>query len=595
LNRRELLGSAAAAVVAAAISRTSIPALAAVSAAPSTSPSSPSSRLKLRTFEYADVALTAGPLKQQYDHALDIFLNLDEDRALKVYRQCAGLPSPGLDMGGWYDPGAFAPGHALGQWISALSRFAGAGSAQAGEKVHRLVDGFAATLGAGRAFYDGHRFPSYVYDKHVIGLTDAFRYAGVERAADILRKTTDIALPFLPEKALTRAEQRERPHKDISYTWDESYTIAENLFIAHDVFGDERYLQMARRYLHDLPYFDRLARGEPAMVGEHAYSHVNALGSAAMAYIVLGKPKHLAAIKNAWDMIVRDQQYASGGWGPNEEFVKPGEGKLFESLHTTHKHFETPCGTYATFKHARYLQQITGDGSYGDGLERILYNGILAAKAISADGSTFYYSDYAQGAHKTYHPDKWPCCSGTYPQAVVDYLVNAYFHDDRDLYVNLYVPSTLHWKRDASADVRISQETNYPDAEQIVLRIDPSAASEFAVHLRIPGFCASRPKLGISVNGRPVEILLRDGFAAVMRRWQAGDTLELSLPLHDRIEPIDAQHPNTVALMRGPLMLVGVPRRPLLDTTSRPVRADFRFVPFYKINDEPYTTYFTQD
>ena len=146
------------------------------------------------------------------------------------------------------------------------------------------------------------------------------------------------------------------------------------------------------------------------MVGQHAYSHVNALGSAAMAYISLGSEKHLAAIRNAWDMLVKDQQYSSGGWGPRERFVEPGKGLLFASLTTTHNHFETPCGTYAMFKPARYLIQITADGKYGDGLERILYNGILAAKRIQPDGSTFYYSDYSPNTHKGFHPQKWPCC-----------------------------------------------------------------------------------------------------------------------------------------------------------------------------------------
>src|SRR3954463_10061916 len=134
MTRRELLEMAAAALAAGALGADASPA-----AEPATSQSS-ASRLKLRTFGYADVKLTAGPLKQQFDHALDVYLKLDEDRVLKVYRESAGMPAPGEPMGGWYDPGAFARGPALGQWMSALSRFAAAGSADAAAKVGRLVD-----------------------------------------------------------------------------------------------------------------------------------------------------------------------------------------------------------------------------------------------------------------------------------------------------------------------------------------------------------------------------------------------------------------------------------------------------------------------
>ena len=66
--------------------------------------------------------LTGGPLKAQYDWVHAHFLSLDNDRLLKVYRQRAGLPAPGEDMGGWYDADGFVPGHTIGQYISGLSR-----------------------------------------------------------------------------------------------------------------------------------------------------------------------------------------------------------------------------------------------------------------------------------------------------------------------------------------------------------------------------------------------------------------------------------------------------------------------------------------
>jgi uncharacterized protein len=102
----------------------------------------------LREFPYGAVTLTGGPLKQQYDRIHASYLALDNDRLLKVYRQRAGIPAPGPDMGGWYDIDGFVPGHSLGQYISGVARIGAAtGDPACATKVRELVLGFATTLG----------------------------------------------------------------------------------------------------------------------------------------------------------------------------------------------------------------------------------------------------------------------------------------------------------------------------------------------------------------------------------------------------------------------------------------------------------------
>ena len=49
----------------------------------------------LSQVEYSEVQLLDGPLKQQFDQNHEFFLNLSEDRVLKIFRQRAGLPAPG--------------------------------------------------------------------------------------------------------------------------------------------------------------------------------------------------------------------------------------------------------------------------------------------------------------------------------------------------------------------------------------------------------------------------------------------------------------------------------------------------------------------
>ena len=62
---------------------------------------------------------------------------------------------------------------------------------------------------------------------------------------------------------------------------------------------------------------------------------------------------------------------------------------------------------------ARYLLRITGDGRYGDGLERDVFNLALAVRDPDSDGDYPYYSTYGPAAQKRYYGKKWPCCSGT--------------------------------------------------------------------------------------------------------------------------------------------------------------------------------------
>ena len=64
----------------------------------------------------------------------------------------------------------------------------------------------------------------------------------------------------------------------------------KNLSYAYQVSGEERYHELARRFLFDDRYFDPLSRGENVLTGKHAYSHVNALVWLPVPTLVEGNP-----------------------------------------------------------------------------------------------------------------------------------------------------------------------------------------------------------------------------------------------------------------------------------------------------------------
>jgi uncharacterized protein len=557
----------------------------------------------LSEFDYGTVQLTGGPLKQQYDRIHAAYLALDNDRLLRVYRERAGLPAPGAPMGGWYGRDGFVPGHSLGQYISGLARIGQTmGDPACKNKVAELVSGFAATLGPKDQSLAGPNaenvWPCYILDKHIAGLIDAYSLSDVGQAGELLPRVFRGALPYIPERGHDRIGKKDPPY-------DEPYVLPESLFTAYQLTGDRAFYDRAIAYLLDRDFFDPLAAGQDVLPGRHAYSHAVALSSAGKARLILGDQKYLHAMTNAWNLLATNQQYATGGWGPNETFIEPHRGQLFESLHTTADHFETPCGSYAAIKLARYLLRATGDARYGDGLERVLFNGTLAVKEPDTDGDYPYYSTYGAQAQKVYYPKKWPCCSGTLVEGVADYVKNIYFRSDDGIAVVLYAPSQLKWSV-RGTPVILTQETALPLGDQVTFHVACPARVEFELQLRVPSWAPDKPAL--SINGKPETFTMRRGFAVIRRPWNHGDTLTLNVPQQFRTEPIDDRHPNTAALLRGPLVYVELdpsmsnPRFPQSDKLraveerpgaflSQSEGVTRRFVPFYFVHDGIYTMY----
>jgi hypothetical protein len=518
----------------------------------------------LSELAYGRVQFGVGPLAQQARENHRLVLGLDEDSLLRPFRVRAGQHAPGHDLGGWYDTYAFAPGATFGQWMSALSRYyAITGDAATRAKVQRLVRGFAATIDAEGSFYRKNRFPAYTYDKLTGGLLDAHRLGRDDAALPTLARATQSAVPFLPPRAVPRNEHAQ-PGEDFSqHAWDESYTLPENQFFAWHITGDPRHKELARRFLYD-EFFAALARGDNVLPGKHAYSHVNALSSAVQAYLSLQSPMHLAAAQRGFDMITA-QSFATGGWGPDEHFVVPGSGALGASLAAQSKSFETPCGAYAHVKLTRYLLRITRDARYGDSMERVLYNTVLGALPIQPDGRAFYYSDYTRQAQKTFHPDRWPCCSGTLPMIAADYAVSTCFTDSHGIYVNLYVPAQVNWTQNNQA-CSLSIETDYPYAAAVSMTLRLPSAQTFALNLRIPAWARGA---NLTINGKTEIPPLEPGqFAAIRREWRSSDRIELELPLLRSLESVDTAHPDTVALLAGPLVLMRIVEA---DTAASPV------------------------
>ena len=367
----------------------------------------------IQPFNYEGVQLLDGRLKDQFEQVKDFYFALRDNDLLKNFRERAGLRVPeGPDLGGAYS----RSGLTFGQWLGAFARmYKITGDVAIRDKAIYLMDEWAKTI-------DGYYKPGhYVYDKDVQGLVDMYEYIGIERALQYLDKITDWA-----EKNLDRTNPYALP--------TEWYTLSENLYRVYELTGEKRYFDFAKVWEYT-DYWGAFARGENIFQalekaerkGYHAYSHVNTLSSAAMAYRVTGEHHYLETIENAYQFLQNTQIFATGGYGPEEQFIVP-EG-LPETLLPIRNgelntdlvfHFETACGSWAGFKLARYLMTFTGQAHYGDWIERLIYNGIGAQPPMNKYGMIMYGSQYhLYGAHKTLST-VWFCCQGTRPLCVTD-------------------------------------------------------------------------------------------------------------------------------------------------------------------------------
>jgi DUF1680 family protein len=613
ITRRTALQTIAAASALAALDQSTFAAL-------------PNSEAPLEEFRYDQVSILGTRQLQQRENVVAVLTGLNEDSVLYPFRAMSGKPAPGVSLQGWYewlpnydfhhDASGLCPGATFGQWTSALARLNAqskfdrpAGDSRLAECATRLNHLLAESIGEG--YFARTIFPAYSYDKLVCGLMDAHRLAGDPAAFAALDRITDLAQPSLPGRAVDR-ETQWKLGKGIEWMWDESYTMPENLYLASALGAGPRYRRMAEQYLDDATYFEPLSRGINVMSDRHAYSYVNALCSAMQAHLTGGSKMHLEAARNGFTML-QAQSYATGGWGSNELLKKPGYDELAKGLATTHNGFETPCGSYAHMKLTRYLLRATRDGRYGDSMERVMLNTILGVLPLQPDGRAFYHQDYNYTGKRVYSTSIWPCCSGTLPQVVADYGINTFLREPGAVWVNLYQPSKLRWT-EASKAITLEQTGDFLADGTVRICITTPSPTSFALRLRIPAWAG--PGATLQVNQKPASIATEKGFTTIDRTWRSGDTVELHLPMSLRLEAIPAnggpEHPETVALLYGPLVLFAL-REPAesgpltlsrdallraertgpMEWTVKSLNQSRRFVPFTEVADATYSTYVT--
>jgi hypothetical protein len=309
--------------------------------------------------------------------------------------------------------------------------------------------------------------------------------------------------------------------------------------------GDARWAAVAQRF-DKQRVFAPLAAGRDELQGLHVNTTIPQIIGAARGYELGGSPQLHDVATFFWHTVAERRCYCTGGTSNGESWNTP-PGIL---AHELSGYTEESCVTYNMQKLTRHLYAWTGDPRLGDYYERAFYNGILGVQH-PADGDKLYYLPLEGGYWKLFGTplhDFW-CCTGSMAESFAKLGDSIYFHDDTDVYVNLFVPSELTW---AARGVRVRLDTRFPEEETLRISVHPAKPERLALKIRVPYWTAGAQA---QLNGKALAASASPGsYLSVERTWRANDTLTVRLPMRLHVTPMP-DDPSIQAVMYGPLVL----------------------------------------
>lgn len=598
----------------------------------------------LKPAEKGSVKILPGVFRERMDVNHQYLLELDTNCLLQNFYLEAGIILPGLQVvdnpetanlhWGWEAPTCQLRGHFLGHWISAAAKLIAAdGEPELRVKLDNIVSELARCqeLNGGewvgsipekyftRLIKNQYIWsPQYVMHKTIVGLSDAYIYAGNTQALDILSHLSDWYITWTEKAAETN------PHA--VYAGEEAGML-EVWAQLYQLTKDEKYLTLAKRYA-DAGLFRKLKEGKDSLTNCHANASIPFTHGAAKMYEITGDSDWLEVIKLFWKVAVTDRgMFSTTGMNAGEFWVPPHMQGHF--LGSSDQEF---CTVYNMVRTASYLLKYTGEAQYADYIERALYNGFLAQQNAQT-GMPVYFLPLGAGSRKkwgTKTRDFW-CCHGTMVQAQTLYPELVWFTDGDKITAAQYIPSEFTAEMNG-AKVTVSQTTGmkyYNDQAFFDEKDDGQMSrwllkfsvkcdkpARFTLSLRVPEWAKG---VELEVNGKNTAAPVKDGWLDITADWQ-NDSVQVFFPSGLRAETLPDM-PELMSVVDGPIVLAGIIgsdcgitgadklneqfmpqmehtygtfpwRQNSWRTRNQPQSVMFR--PLYEVTDEEYTVYFTK-
>ncbi len=166
------------------------------------------------------------------------------------------------------------------------------------------------------------------------------------------------------------------------------------------------------------------------------------------------------------------------------------------------------------------------------------------------------------------------CCTANFHQGWPKLTSSLWMRsDDGGLVAAVYAPCKVETSV-GETHISLKVETEYPFKQDIRITVSPAKPARFPLRLRIPAWAQGAR---IHVNGKLLQVAVDPGtFARIERNWQAGDVIELHLPM----VPTVSRHFNqSIAVMRGPLVFSFDPGESWVKLRDRGMTADWQIFP----------------
>ena len=516
--------------------------------------------MKAYAFDLQDVKLLDSRFNENMERESAWILSVNTQSLLHSFRNNAGVAS-GLEGGydtirklaGWESVDCELRGHTTGHILSGLALlYASTGREIYKFKSDTLVNGLAEVQNALNQNGYLSAFPQNLIDRNIAGkpvwapwytlhkifsgLIDQYLYCENKQALEVVEKMAMWAHQKL--KTVTSEQRKVMIRNEFGGVNDSFYTL-------YEIAGKPEYKWLAEFFYHE-ETLDPLMAQVDNLNGKHANTYIPKLIGLARAYEI-GEPEKNKIIAGFfWNTVIGHHSFCTGSNSDRESFFEPDH----QSAHLSGVTGES-CNVYNMLKLTRHLFCLEADEKYADYYEKGLYNHILGQQD-PATGMIAYFLPMLPGGHKVYstRDSSFWCCVGTGFENQTKYGEAIYYHNDRGLFVNLFIPSELTWKEKG---VKIRQETRFPSEETTRLTLETKTPVNMPVYFRYPEWVSSG--LVVKINGKQVSIKQSQGsYITLDRKWQNGDKLEVTFPMKLKLSATP-DNPDVVSVSYGPIVL----------------------------------------
>jgi DUF1680 family protein len=390
---------------------------------------------------------------------------------------------------------------------------------------NRQDDGYIGFFDEGRRLWQAWDIHEMVYI--IAGLVSDYNLFGQKRSLDAAVKTAGYIL----------ARWAARP---LDFPDFYLLGIDKAMLSLYQLTGEERFREFGENK-KPLTWAPGIEKGRTSRMFGHIFAYMAINEAQLDLYRSAADERLMKATSDAMNFLTAgDGLSVIGGAGQEECWTddQDGEGD----------HAET-CATAYMIRIYDNLLRLRGQSSFGDLMERSIYNALFAAQ--SPDGGKIRYYTPFEGERKYFNSVAY-CCPNNFRRIISELPLMVYYtKPEGGIAVNLYVASSAQLDFDDGTTAGIEQLTDYPNTGNVAINLKLNKSRAFPLALRIPGYAAN---VTVKVNGKPVDGKATAGkFFVIDRAWKSGDRVELHIPMEFRLVAGRKRQSGRVAVMRGPV------------------------------------------